>query len=95
MANKRHKPEEVVQNLRQVDVLVAFAAAIGGLLGLVELLGGGPAAGLVGTIPHYKSPTYALSILPMLIFIGFLAYHAGMTGALFDAARKWAVGLPS
>ncbi len=77
-----------------IGVRVVFAAAIVGLLGLVELLGWGPAAGIVGTIPHSKSSTYALSVLPMFIFIGFLAYHAGMTKQLFDAARKWIGWVP-
>jgi len=77
-----------------LGVRVVFAAAVVGLLGLVELLGWGPAAGIVGTIPHAKSSTYALSVLPMFIFIGFLAFHAGMTQQLFDAARKWLGWLP-
>lgn len=72
-----------------LGVRVVFAASIVGLLGLVELLGWGPAAGIIGTIPHSKSSTYALSVLPMFIFIGFMAFHAGMTQQLFDAARKW------
>lgn len=75
-------------------VRVVFAAATVGLLGLVELLGWGPAAGIVGTIPHSKSSVYALSVLPMFIFIGFLAFHAGMTQQLFDAARKWVGWVP-
>ena len=77
-----------------MGVRVVFAASVIGLLGLVELLGWGPAAGIVGTIPHSKSSTYALSVLPMFIFIGFLAFHAGMTQQLFDAARKWVGWLP-
>ncbi|MDO6589991.1 TRAP transporter large permease [Loktanella sp. D2R18] len=77
-----------------MGVRVVFAAAVVGLLGLVELRGWGPAAGIVGTIPHAKSSTYALSVLPMFIFIGFLAFHAGMTQQLFDAARKWLGWLP-
>jgi len=72
-----------------LGVRVVFAAATVGLIGLVELLGWGPAAGIIGTIPHSKSSTYALSVLPMFIFIGFLAFHAGLTRQLFDAARKW------
>lgn len=75
-------------------VRVVFAAALVGLLGLVELLGWGPAAGIAGTIPHSKSSVYALSVLPMFIFIGFIAFHAGMTQQLFDAARKWVGWLP-
>ncbi|EBA01991.1 TRAP dicarboxylate transporter, DctM subunit, putative [Rhodobacterales bacterium HTCC2150] len=77
-----------------LGVRVVFAAAIVGLFGLVELLGWGPAAGIIGTIPHSKSSTYALSVLPMFIFIGFLAFHAGMTQQLFDAARKWVGWVP-
>jgi tripartite ATP-independent transporter DctM subunit len=75
-------------------VRVVFAASLTGLLGLVELLGWGPAAGIVGTIPHSKSSSYALSVLPMFIFIGFLAFHAGITQQLFNAARKWLAWLP-
>ncbi len=77
-----------------IGVRVVFAAALVGLFGLVELLGWGPAAGIIGTIPHSKSSTYALSVLPMFIFIGFLAFHAGMTQQLFDAARKWVGWVP-
>ena len=77
-----------------LGVRVVFAAAVVGLFGLVELLGWGPAAGIIGTIPHAKSSTYALSVLPMFIFIGFMAFHAGMTKNLFDAARKWVGWVP-
>ena len=77
-----------------IGVRVVFAAATVGLIGLVELLGWGPAAGIIGTIPHAKSSTYALSVLPMFIFIGFMAFHAGMTNQLFDAARKWVGWVP-
>ncbi len=77
-----------------IGVRVVFAAAVVGLLGLIELRGWGPAAGIVGTIPHSKSSAYALSVLPMFIFIGFLAFHAGMTQQLFDAARKWLGWMP-
>ena len=75
-------------------VRIVFAAATVGLLGLIELLGWGPAAGIIGTIPHSKSSTYALSVLPMFIFVGFIAFHANMTQQLFDAARKWLGWLP-
>jgi tripartite ATP-independent transporter DctM subunit len=77
-----------------LGVRVVFAAAGVGLLGLVEFIGWGPAAGIVGIVPHAKSTTYALSVLPMFIFIGFVAFHAGMTTQLFDAARKWLGWLP-
>ena len=72
-----------------IGVRVYAAAAITGLLGCVAILGWDAGAGIVGTIPHSKAVNYALSVLPMFILIGFVAYHAGLTHALFDAARAW------
>jgi len=77
-----------------LGVRVVFAAAIVGFLGLVEFRGWGPGGGIAGIVPHSKSSVYALSVLPMFIFIGFVAFHAGMTQTLFDAARKWLGWMP-
>ena len=75
-------------------VRVFYAAAIVGLVGLVSMIGWEAGAGMVGTIPHSKAVTYTLSVLPMFILIGFLAFHAGITEALFDAGRKWIGWVP-
>lgn len=69
-------------------VRVFIAAGLVGTVGLIALLGWDAGAGIVGTIPHSKSVTYTLSVLPMFILIGFLAFHAGITQSLFDAGRK-------
>ena len=66
---------------------VVFAAAIVGMVGLVSMLGWDAGTGIAGTIPHSKSVAYTLSVLPMFILIGYLAFHAGLTTALFDAAQ--------
>ena len=75
-------------------VRVFYAAAIVGMVGMVSIVGWEAGAGMVGTIPHSKAVTYTLSVLPMFILIGFLAFHAGLTEALFDAGRKWLGWLP-
>jgi tripartite ATP-independent transporter DctM subunit len=49
---------------------------------------------MAGTIPHSKVYTLALSLIPTFILIGFLAYHAGLTRALFEAAKRWVGWLP-
>ncbi|MEC7538695.1 MAG: TRAP transporter large permease [Pseudomonadota bacterium] len=72
-----------------LGVRVFAAAAIVGLLGTVHIIGWDAGAGIVGTIPHSKAVNYALSVLPMFILIGFIAYHAGLTHALFEAAKAW------
>jgi tripartite ATP-independent transporter DctM subunit len=77
-----------------IGVRVYLAASVVGLVGLIVMIGWDAGAGIVGTIPHSKAVTYTLSILPMFILIGYLAFHAGITQALFDAARKWFGWLP-
>lgn len=72
-----------------VGVRVYAAAALTGLIGCVAILGWDAGAGIVGTIPHSKAVNYALSVLPMFILIGFIAYHAGLTHALFESAKAW------
>ena len=75
-------------------VRVFVAAALAGFVGLVLLRGWSTAIAIVGTIPHSKTVTYALSVLPLFILIGFLAFHAGFTKRLFETARNWVGWVP-
>jgi len=77
-----------------LGVRVVYACAVVGLLGVVSIIGWGPGANNVGMIPYEKGTVYSLSVIPMFILIGFLAYHAGFTRLLFDAARKWIGWVP-
>jgi len=77
-----------------LGVRVFVAAAIAGLVGLVAMIGWDAGAGIVGTIPHSKSANYVLSVLPMFILIGFIAFHAGLTHSLFNAAKAWVGWVP-
>jgi len=70
-------------------VRVYIVAALVGMLGVAAIIGWHSGAAISGTVPHSKSVNYALSVLPMFILIGFIAYHAGLTHALFRAARAW------
>lgn len=81
---------------------VAFAAALAGFLGLVWIFtekmgfdrGFLVAVKMVGTVPHSKATTYALALIPTFILIGYLAYFAGLTRAIFEAAKRWLGWLP-
>ena len=75
-------------------VRVYVAAAIVGFFGIASVIGFPKAAAIIGTIPHSKSVNYTLSVLPLFILIGYLAFHAGITQALFDAAKKWMGWMP-
>ena len=86
---------------------VAFAAAIAGIVGLIWIFwakkGMAPdqfwwavtiAAKTAGQVPHSKVSSQALSLIPTFILIGYLAYHAGLTRALFEAAKRWIAWVP-
>lgn len=77
-----------------LGVRVYIAATIVGMIGIVSIIGWDAGTGIVGTIPHSKSTLYSLSVLPMFILIGYLAFHAGITTAAFDAAKKWIGWVP-
>lgn len=80
--------------LAVMGVRIAFAAAIVGTIGLMALMGVEAGLRTAGVIPHAKSVSYTLSVLPMFIVIGYLAYYAGMTTACFEAARRWFGWMP-
>ena len=86
---------------------VAFAAALAGMIGLIWIFwarkGYAPdefvwaftvAAKTAGQVPHSKVSSQALSLIPTFILIGYLAYYAGLTRSLFEAAKRWVGWLP-
>jgi tripartite ATP-independent transporter DctM subunit len=86
---------------------VAFAAGLAGLVGLIWIFWAkkgydpeafmwalGIAAKIAGQVPHSKVANQALSLIPTFILIGYLAYYAGLTKALFEAAKRWIAWLP-
>ena len=86
---------------------VAFAAGLAGLIGLIWIFWAKKdydsaqffwaltvATKTAGQVPHSKVASQALSLIPTFILIGYLAYYAGLTKALFDAAKKWVGWLP-
>ncbi|MEQ8430339.1 MAG: TRAP transporter large permease [Roseovarius sp.] len=86
---------------------VAFAAGMAGFVGLIIIFwskkdfGGEDfawaltvATKTAGQVPHSKVSAHALSLIPTFILIGYLAYYAGLTRAMFEAAKRWIAWLP-
>ncbi|MEP3685734.1 MAG: TRAP transporter large permease [Sulfitobacter dubius] len=86
---------------------VAFAAAMAGLVGLIWIFWAKKgmewdqfgwaltvAIKTAGQVPHSKVSSQTLSLIPTFILIGFLAYYAGLTKAIFEAAKRWFAWVP-
>jgi TRAP-type mannitol/chloroaromatic compound transport system permease large subunit len=75
-------------------VRFAFAGALVGTAGLVSMIGWDAGIRTAGIAPYTAGANYTLSVLPMFILIGYLAYYAGITQSAFEAARRWFGWLP-
>ena len=81
-------------------VLMAARFPIGVALGLVSiggitvLRGPGAAVAALAGLPFEFAANWSLSAVPMFLLMGAAAYHSGITGSLFSAARKWLGSLP-
>lgn len=86
---------------------VAFAAGLAGFVGLVWLRWNGfdydperfwkaveISVKIAGLTPHSKVSAQVLSLIPVFILIGYLAYYAKLTTALFTAAKRWIAWVP-
>ncbi|MBB94494.1 MAG: C4-dicarboxylate ABC transporter permease [Rhodobacteraceae bacterium] len=90
-----------------IGMRVAFAAGLAGFVGLVWLRWNGfdydPArfgkaleisVKIAGQVPHSKVSSQALSLIPTFILIGYLAFYARLTSAMFEAAKRWFAWVP-
>lgn len=70
--------------LRVPVALSLIAVSFGGV---AWMLGLAPAVGIISNTPFSFVASWSLSAVPMFLLMGFISYHAGMTGGLFDAAK--------
>ncbi|OUD08547.1 C4-dicarboxylate ABC transporter permease [Marivivens niveibacter] len=90
-----------------IGMRVAFAAGLAGLIGLIAIFWAKKdfagdqfiwaltvSVKTAGQVPHSKVASQALSLIPTFILIGYLAYYAGLTKALFTAAKRWIAWVP-
>jgi len=71
--------------LLRVPVALALVAVSFG--GVAFMLGLTPAIGILANTPFHFVSSWSLSAVPMFLLMGFVAYHTGLTGGLFDAAK--------
>ncbi|MEW5424671.1 TRAP transporter large permease [Amorphus sp. 3PC139-8] len=70
--------------LRLPVALALIAVSFGGM---AAMLGWKPAFGILSSTPYSFVASWTLSAVPMFLLMGFVAYHAGLTTGLFEAAK--------
>ncbi len=65
-----------------------------GFIGFAIVVDMNAAIGLLQTVPFTNAANYALTVVPLFVLMGELAFASGMSGGLYNAARKWLAKLP-
>jgi tripartite ATP-independent transporter DctM subunit len=73
-----------------LGVHIGFGMAITGFLGMIVLNKSlPPSMAMLGIGPYDTGASYMLTVVPMFILMGELAFHSGISRDLFEAASKW------
>lgn len=73
---------------------VALSLILVSLGGITALIGITPALGVLANTPYGFAASWTMSAVPMFLLMGFLAFHTGLTGGLFEAAKAVLSRLP-
>jgi C4-dicarboxylate transporter DctM subunit len=73
---------------------IGLALMIVGFAGYAVVVNPAAALGMLRTIPAAQASNYSFIVIPLFIMMGNFSYQAGLSGALFDAARKWLSRVP-
>ena len=95
-------PREVVGGLMvllmlvllMMDIPVAVAMALPGLLGIFLLAGTRPIVGMLEDLPFNNIASPTLTVMPLFIFMGLLLWRSGVTTEIYTAAKHWLGWLP-
>ena len=77
-----------------LGVPVAFSMALVGLLGFGYLTSIESAVSMTGTVLWSTLESYSLSVLPMFVLMGAIAFQSGISRRLYDALEKFFGRLP-
>lgn len=68
---------------------VAFAMTLVGLVGFAAVVNGPAALHVLVTDYYDVFSSYGLTVIPLFVFMGQVAFHTGVSQKLFDAAHCW------
>lgn len=77
----------ILMGLLVLRVPVALALIAVPFMGITWMIGLTPAIGILSSTPFSFVSNWTLSAVPMFLLMGFVAFHAGLTTGLFDAAK--------
>ena len=68
---------------------VGFAMGIIGFLGFTYVVSMKAGLNMIGSVLWDTFSKYGLTVIPLFIFMGQVAFHSGVNEKLYNAAYKW------
>ena len=72
---------------------VAIAMGLVGVVGYAAVISGKAALAMLSADLYDVFANYNLTVIPLFVFMGQVAFHTGISGRLFAAANSWLSGL--
>src|SRR3546814_19576825 len=73
---------------------IAFALGVAGVFGLAMTRSWPSLEFLLSTFPYSASSNLAYIVLPLFLFMGYMAFAAGVASRAFAGARTWCGSIP-
>lgn len=84
----------VMLSFMAMGMPVALSMICSGAIGLYGLVGERAVKSALEDLPFHSVATWAFSVIPMFILMGYILWRSGVTEKIFDAARAWLNWLP-
>ncbi len=68
---------------------IGFAFGIVGFFGIAYMKGFEPALSAVGTVPYATMTLYIWTVVPLFVFMGYIAQFTRIAEEFFDGVRRW------
>lgn len=80
--------------LLALELPIAMSLILVSFGGIYFMIGLAPAIGILTATPYEFIASWTLSAVPMFLLMGYVSFHSGLTGGLFDAAKLLFKRLP-
>ena len=70
-------------------MLIGMVMAFLGFIGMVYIVGSGPALTNLGTTTYSTASSYSLSVIPLFVLMGLFCFYSGLTRNLYYTAYRW------
>ncbi|WP_334128537.1 TRAP transporter large permease [Sneathiella sp.] len=75
-------------------ISIAIALAATGLVGIITMRPWGAAEYLIANFPYTFTAHFSFTVLPLFLFMGYMAFSANLSQRAFEAGQRWLGHVP-